>query len=481
MSRHNLISKIDSRDENGWFLISTLIMVMFITLIALSLAQLVSADYQHTTRESYVQNAQLTAEAGIEETVNDLNSGVSPPSGAQVYFNNSTQGKATYTVTITDNYDNPNYPTKVTSMNLVSTGDVYRNPSDTNPYVERKITVVVVGTGGNGYSVLTGPGGLILGGNAAITNSDVYVSGTINMSGNSSIGTYNQPVGVNVANNACPNTNPPGSTYPQVCSNGSQPISLSSNTYIYGSVCATGQTSTGPNNNIQGGSTGLGLEANCTAPVNSPPTYDRLSQISAVTTTTSGSNACSTSPYNGTWPANLEFTGNVTINNNCSLVVTGNVYITGNLKIDGSASITVADSLGTTQPVIMVDGTITVSGSSSLITNSSGTGIKFISFDSTNDCTTGTTSATYCPTLSGNDLYYSQQLNTITVSGGIDIPGMVFDAYFSEVTLSGSGIMGAATGQTVNLQGSGAVVFGTALASDTEIWTITSYVPDYLY
>ena len=56
---------------------------------------------------------------------------------------------------------------------------------------------------------------------------------------------------------------------------------------------------------------------------------------------------------------------------------------------------------------------------------------------------------------------------------------MVFDAYWSEVTLSGSGIMGAATGQTVNLQGSGAVVFGTSLASNTQTWIITSYVPNY--
>ncbi len=462
------------KDEQGWFLVSAIVMIMFLTLIGFTLSELISVQYQHVRREEYVQNAELTAEAGVEQSVDELNANASFTgySTAQVFFNNSVQGEGTFTTSITENADGK-------SKTIVSEGDVYRTSSATTPYVTRKIKVVVVGTQSNGYSVLTGPGGLILGGNAAITNSNVYVSGTIQMSGNSTIGTYNQPVSVAVANNACPNTDPPGSTYPEVCTNGSQPITMTSNTKIYGSVCATGQTSTGPNNNIQGGNGGSGLETGCTAPVSSQPTYDRLGQINAVTTTANGSEACTTAPYNGTWPANLELTGNVNIGGHCNITISGNVWITGNLSISGSSQVTVADSLGTTRPVIMVDGTITVNGSSSLITNSDGTGIEFISFLSTSDCTTGTNTSNYCSSLTGNDLYNSQTMNTITVSGGIDIPGMVFDAYWSEVTLSGSGIMGAATGQTVNLQGSGAVVFGTTLASNTQTWIITSYVPDY--
>ena len=125
----------------------------------------------------------------------------------------------------------------------------------------------------------------------------------------------------------------------------------------------------------------------------------------------------------------------------------------------------------------MVDGTITVDGSAAMIANSSGTGIEFISFDSTNSCTTSTTD--YCSSLTGNDLWASQQLQTISVGGAVNLPGMIFDAYWGEVTLQGSGNVGAATGQTVNLDGAGTVIFGTTLASNTTTWSISSYEPYY--
>ena len=79
---------------------------------------------------------------------------------------------------------------------------------------------------------------------------------------------------------------------PSLCA-GVQPISLAQSTNIYGTVCATGQTSTGPNNNIQPGNGGQGLVVGCTAPSVSPPSYDRAGQIAAVTTT-SGSTS---NPY----------------------------------------------------------------------------------------------------------------------------------------------------------------------------------------
>lgn len=469
--------KSKTTDENGWFLVSVLVMTMFLTIVGVAIASLVAEEYQHSTLEQYTQNASLAAEAGIEQSVVQLNTnntfaGYSSP---QVYFNNTTQGYATFTTTITTSSDGKG---KI----IVSTANVYHSSSSTTPAATRSVKVTVVGTSSSGYSVLTGPGGLILGGSANITNSNVYVSGTISMSGGAQIGTDSNPVTVNVANDACPTGPSPGSTYPQVCTDGSQPISMTQNTAIYGSVCATGQTSTGPNNNIQTGNGGQGLIAGCTAPVSSPPTYDRLSQINAVTTTgtgTSNTYTCQTSPYDRNWPANLELTGDVSIGDSCNVTINGNVWITGNLTINGSANISVPDSLGTTTPVVMVDGTITVGGSATITPNSSGTGVEFISFDSTNSCTIGTTSTTYCSSLTGNDLKNSQSLNTISVQGGVNVPGSIFDAYWSEVTLAGSGTIGAATGQTVNMAGAGSVIFGTSLASNTQTWEITSYLPNY--
>lgn len=462
------IFKYLRNDEQGSFLVAVLVMIILITALGVSISGLAAEQYQHTKRATFADNASLVAEAGIEETVHELNvddsfSGYGSP---QVFFNNSTQGYGTFITAVTDNSDN--------SKTVVSTGDVYRTSSDTTPYIIRKIRVTVVGTGSSGYSVSTGPGGLILGGSANITNSDVFVNGTITMTGTSKIGTASNPVNVDVGNDACPRGSSPGSTYPTVCTDGSQPISMAYSTNIYGTVCATGQTSTGPNNNIQSGNGGAGLKPGCTAPSVSQPTYNRAAQIAAVTTTGSGSDTTyNCSQYqnpNGfarTWPANLELTGNVSATSSCNLTITGNVYITGNLTIGGAAQIKVADSVGTTRPVVMVDGTINIGGSASFVANSSGAGIDFVSFKNS----TGNPAAT--PT--GTDLYNSQQEQNVTVGGAVNSPGMIFDAYWSEVVITGSGNVGAAAGQTVNLSGAGTVIFGTKLSSGSKTWSITSY------
>jgi len=466
MSKSVFRTPVPAKGQAGWFLVSAIIMTLFLTAIGFTIASLVALQYQHTRREMFDQNAQLLAEAGIEQSVDQLNAddsfaGYTSP---QTFFDNSSQGKGIFTTAVTTNADG-------TSKTIVAIGKLYRTSAATTPYLTRKVRVTVVGTGSSGYSVLTGPGGLILSGDAGVTNSDVYVSGTITLTGNAQIGTSSNPLNVDVGNMACPPGPSPGPTYPQVCTNGSQPISLGSTTRIYGTVCATGQTSTGPNNNIQSGNGGGGLQVGCTAPTVTQPTYDRQAQINAVTTTAAATNNTYACNGNATksWPANLKLTGDVTIGGSCNLTINGNVYITGDLSIGNTSTIKVAASLGTTRPVIIVDGTITVSGNANMIANSSGTGIEFISFKNS----TGNPAAN----VTGTDLKNSQSLQTITVGGNGSIPGMIFDAYWSKVTLSGNGNIGAAAGQTVELNGNGTVIFGTKLQSGSKTWTITSYQP----
>lgn len=454
------------RAERGWFLVSAIVMILFLTAIGFTIAALVSEQYQHTRREMFDQNAQLVAEAGIEQSVDQLNASDSfgGYSTAQTFFTNSTQGRGTFTTTVTTNADG-------TSKTIVATGMLYRLSTDTTPYLTRKVRVTVVGTGSSGYSVLTGPGGLVLGGNASITNSDVFVSGTISLSGNAQIGTVNDPLNVDVGHIACPAGASPGPTYPQLCADGSQPISLTSNTKIYGTVCATGQTSSGPSNNIQGGNGGAGLEVGCTAPAVTQPTYDRQGQISAVTTTASASSNTYKCSGNSTksWPANLELTGSVSTAGNCNLTINGNVYVTGDLTLQDNSTITVANSVGSTRPVVIVDGVITVKGNANLIANSSGTGIEFISFQNS----TGNPAAT----VTGTNLKTSQSLQTVSLGGNARVPGMVFDAYWGEAVVGGNGNIGAVAGQTVVLNGNGTVIFGTKLTSGSKTWAITSYQP----
>ncbi len=460
----SLFSHLDR--QSGYILVAVLWISIVLTLIAIALLSGGSDQYALASDNFYTTDALYTAEAGIEQSISQLNQSGSFTgySTNQTFFNNSSQGLGTFTTTIA-NVAGSNAKT------ITSTGVTYRlgNPI---PVASRTVKVTVVGTSSSSNSVISGPGGLILSGSANITNGPVYVNGTISMSGAAQIGTSSQPLVVNVANDACPTGSSPGSTYPQICIT-TQPISLAYSTDIYGTVCATGQTSDGPaGNNIQGGSGDLGLEAGCTAPVVSPPTYNRASQISAVTTTASGTSntyTCQQYPYNRTWPANLELTGNVTIGGSCDVTIDGNAYISGSLNIGGASNITVANSVGTTTPVVIVDGTITVGGSAAMIANSSGTGIEFISFDSAAAC--GAT----CTSLSGNDLYKSSQLTTVNIGGAVSLPGMIFQAYWGELVLGGSGHIGAVAGQTINMSGAGTIVFGTTLSSGTSTWTITSY------
>lgn len=459
-------------DSQGSFLGAALIIMIVLTAIGLSLAGVVTTQYSRTQRSTYAANALYVAEAGVEQTLHQLNqddSFTGYPT-EQVFFNEAGKGRAVYTSVVEDL---PGGNAKT----ITTTARTYNFNNTETPISTRIVKVTVVGTGSEGYSVHTGPGGLILGGSANITNSDVFVNGTITMSGAARIGTQSQPVKVDVAHRACPAGTNPGPSYPQVCSTG-QPISLQWSTYIYGSVCATGQTSYGPNpsQNILPGNGGQGLVLGCTAAPVTTPTYDRAAHISQMTTTANPNDInynCSQwrnpDGFVRTWPANVRFNGNVDASSSCDLTITGDVYITGNLNIGGAARIRVADSVGTDRPVIVVDGTINAAGSGQMIANSSGTGLHFISFRSNAPCNPN------CTEITGTALRNTQNLQTVNVGGAGNLPGMIFQAHWGRITVAGSGNVGAAVGQTVDLSGAGTVTFGTKLSSGAKTWTITSY------
>lgn len=471
------INTVRQKNDNqrGSVLVMVFILGVVFTAIGASLLQFTVSQRTIAARNIASANALLAAEAGVEYSLHQLNlddnfEGITTE---EEFFNNSEQGRGVFETTVEQSEDS-------NAKIITSVGRVYRQDGTVDPRSERKVRVVVVGTKSEGYSVHSGPGGLILGGSATITNSDVYVNGTITMSGAARIGTDAKPLNVNVANIACPTGSNPGPTYPSLCTS-TQPISIPdwSNVAIIGNVCATGQTQSkfpdSPYNNnppqIRGGSTGAGLIPDCEAEPVEPPTYNRAAHKAAVSTTAAANSntyTCQSWPFDRTWPANLQLNGNVSINGSCNITINGNAYITGNLTIGGAARITVADSVGTNRPVVMVDGTINVGGSAQLITNSSGTGIHFISFKSSAAC------SPECTSLSGNDLKTSQQLLTVDI-GSVNLPGMIFQAYWSKVQLAGSGNVGALAGQTIDMQGAGTITFGTQLSSGTKTWTITGY------
>lgn len=460
-------------------LITIVIVISALMIVGFALVSSATSQYILTKNDSFSANALSTAEAGVEQSVQQLNSndGFSGYPTAQQFFNNQTQGLGTFTTIISAS------PTDGNAKIITSTGKVYRYNSTSSPVSTKIVRVTVVGTQSQGYSVQSGPGGLIMGGSARIINSDVYVGGTLQMSGGASIATDSKPANVNVANYACPTGTNPGASYPSLCS--TQPISIadwSTSIAIIGTTCATGQTQSkfpdSVNNHNQpqiraGSGGGSGLQVGCTAPQVSQPTYNRSALVSGVTTTasgTSGSYACSGS-NTVTLPPNVDLTGS-TVNwgGSCTYIISGNVYIPGNLSIGGSAQIKVASSVGS-RPIIAVDGTLNVGGSASMIANSNGVGLDYVSFKNS----TGDPSAT--PT--GTNLYKSQSQQNVSVGGSVNLPGMIFDAYWSEIVIAGSGNVGGAAGQTVNMSGAGTITFGTKLSTGSQTWTITSYQQRY--
>lgn len=463
-------------NQQGSLLASLLIIMAVLTTIAFSLFSFTSSQYARTTRNTFSANALLVAEAGIEQSLFTLNQNASFTGyGEQVFFNDSTQGRGVFTTTVTT-------PGPGNAKVILATGKIYRHnsPATADPVSTRQVKVTVVGTSSEGYSVHSGPGGLILSGSANITNSEVYVNGKITLSGAARIGTNSQPLNIHVANQSCPSGSNPGATYPQVCSTG-QPISTEWSTAIFGTVCATGQTSRNypsgnPAFNILPGNGGGGLQLGCVAPPVAPPAYNKVAHVAAVSTTSAANNI----NYNctdwlnpvgfvRTWPANLRLTGNANLASSCDLTINGNVYITGNLDIGGAAKIRVANSLGTTRPVVLVDGNITVGGSAQLLSNSSGTGIHFVSMRSAAAC------GANCTNVTGTELYNSQNQTTVTIGGAASSAGMIFQAQWGKLVLNGSGVLGSAVGQTIDLSGAGTVIFGTALSSGSATWSTTSY------
>lgn len=461
-------------NQRGAILAAVIIIASVLIVVGFSLMSFTISQYSISNNKVFAANALMVAEAGVEDALQELNADTafSGHSTEQVFFDNENQGRGAFTSIVSDTADSD-------AKIIQSTGFVYRYGK---PDLEskRSVKVTIVGTESEGYSVHTGPGGLLLGGSANITNSDVFVNGFITMTGAASIGTYAQPLNVNVAHINCPAGSSPGPSFPELCSTG-QPISTAWSTKIYGSVCATNQVDTNypsgnPAGNILAGSTGQGLIPGCVADEVSTPTYNRAAHIAAVTTTADSKDnnyVCKNWPFDRTWPANLQLNGDVRIASSCDITITGDAYITGDLDIGGAAKIRVADSVGTDRPTIIVDGKIDVGGSGDIIANADGTGIHFISFHSEASC------GPACTSLSGNDLYNSMNERTVDIGGAVNLPGMIFQAYWGEIRVRGSGSIGSAIGQRVDLNGAGTVTFGTSLSSGDRTWTITSYQQDF--
>lgn len=443
-------------DERGSLLLVFIAVIPFLIMMAIYFTQVSLTSYQVARLDQLHSAAQLAADAGADYAVEQFSqdSTWSSTSG-EVTLHNDSKYKTTYQASISGD----------SSAKVVSViGRTYWPKTTTTPIRQVKIYVDLKPVTGGDFSVVSGTGGLLMSNSAKIVGGDVFVNGEISMENSSQIGLSTKSLKVDVANQRCPS--PADSTYPRVCNSGEngQPITISgTQARIYGTVTATGQTSGASMSNP-------GLVGGTVTP-KSLPAYDRAAQKAAVATTISGSTASCSGSQTKTWAANTKITGNVTVSNNCKVTVEGNVWITGTLSLTNSSQLIVSNTLGSTRPVIMVDGStgVDLGNTSSLVPNSSSTGFEIITFYSAASCSPD------CVSVTGTDLASSRTINTITLNNSGSNPKTILYAYWSQIEIKNSGEIGAVIGQTVKLTNTGTITFGSSAGVSDTTWVIKGY------
>lgn len=461
-----MMKKLPLRKNESAFIMPVLLFtVVMISLMITYVASLATTNYNLAIRESYKVNAQLTADAGLDAGINELNLDQDwLGSGGEITVLNTPKLRTTYETTVIDGATDDE---KVLSV----VARAYAPSTATSHAIERRyeLDLKKVTSGTSFTSVVSGVGGLVMQNNSKVTGGDVVINGTINMQNNSQIGTQSNSVNVRVAHQSCPLT--PDNTYPQLCGPGNgEPIFMQNESIIYADVRANNQT-TGTN------MSNPGLILNETVPGGSGPavepipmpTYDRASH--PVATTRNATDAGISCPSNNgsiTWPADVKIIGDVDMQNNCEITITGNVWITGKLNTGNSGKLIVADTLGTTRPVIMVDGQngFKIDNNGQIVPNSSGTGVEIWTFWSGSSCSPD------CTDVTGVDLANSQNQVTIDLDNNAQAPSTVLVAQWSRVKIQNNGAIGAIAGQSIELD-NGAVINFSASVPGSDNLTVT--------
>jgi hypothetical protein len=466
----------NKNNTQGFVIATVLITVLFVMTMMIVVVQYGANNYKLSSQEAFRVNAQLAADAGIDEAINQINidetwSGsvgvdiVGDGTPGEVILLDTPKLRTTYESILIDGASDAE---KIISVIARS----YSPDSSTAPKVERRyeLDIRAVTNGFGAASVVTGVGGLVLDNNAKITGGDVVVNGTIDIANNAQIGTQTNAVNVRVAHYACPQ--PPNASYPSACSSG-DPISIDINGRIYGEVHANNQSS---NTNMS--NPGL-TQSSGVAPV-SLTEYDRSSFAVATTLPATDSAIRCNNNQTKTWPANVKITGDVTLGNNCIINITGNVWITGSVNTGNKGTFVVSDTLGATRPVIMIDGQngFVFGNNGAIQPNSSDTGAEIYTFWSH----PSTGCSPDCTNLTGTGLAASQNITTINLANGGSAPYSIFTAQWTRVAVENNGTLGAVAGQSILLSNGAVINFSASISGSdnlTTTWVKRGYMRVY--
>lgn len=468
-------------EQQGGFIVGTLlVLLLIISVMLVTITSAALGNYQSASKENARVNAQFVADAGLDIGIHELNLDENwAGTGSPVeHFNDGTV-RTTYEVTVSPGSNEDR-------KNIRSVGKAYRPVSSSTAMSTKifELEVEAVTTGYGPGSVVSGVGGLVLNNNAKITGGDVIVNGTVTISNGAQIGLSTNPINLRVAHQSCPI--PVNATYPQPCTSG-QPIS--NDGLIYGEVYAQNQVNTN-------GMFSPGLVSSTFAPV-AVPGYDRAAHRAGVTDTynaTDSAIACGNN-QSKTWNLStndsVKIVGNVALGNGCTVTINGNVWITGNLTFGNSSRIIVANTLGLTRPVVMIDGSsgFVTGNNSIIIPNSSGTGAEVVTtWWNTNTATNGNFNCggivelLDCSNVTGLALSTSQTTTTINLSNNTIATNTVFRSLWTRAVIANNGALGAVSGQTVQMDSNAIINFTASVPGSDNLrktWVKKGYLRVY--
>lgn len=458
------------QSDNGFILVTIMLLTAFVFVVSLSTSQLAVNNLRAANLETYRVNAQFAADAGADKAMYEINQGLisgvdwTGTSGSEVTVADETSYKTTYKATVTNTTING-----LSRKVLKVTGRTYSPKTSTTAVSSRTYSLTVRPVEAGDFSVVTGVGGLVMENSAKIIGGSVFVNGTIDMSGSSQIGLSTAPVDVFSAHQSCPIGG--GATYPTQCAPGNgEPITITNPAWLYGEVRAQNQTNGSRMSNT-------GLVPNSSVTPLALPTHDRAAQkaaVNAANNRTGADASCTTNGGTKTWFANTKITGDVTVSRSCTVTVQGDIWITGDLTMTQSGTIKPLNSL-TSQPVIMIDGVVSMANSSAFASTTAATPVGFRVITYKNSLNNPDSVPT------GQDLYNSSSLETIALTQTASGPNTEFYAKWSKLSVGNSGGIGAVTGQTIRLHNSASITFGAKVGGLPTImgWLIESYRRDY--
>lgn len=461
---------IAQKNDSGFILVTIMLLTAFVFVVSLATSQLAVNNLRAASLETFRVNAQFAADAGADMSMYEINEGL--VSGTEWFGTGATEVTVADEVSFKTTYKSTVTNTTVNGLDrkvLKVTGKTYSPKTSSVPVSQRTYTMAVRPVEAGDFSVVTGVGGLIMENSAKIIGGSVFVNGVITMTGSSQIGLTNAPVDVFTAHQSCPIGG--GPTYPTQCGSGNgEPVSITNPAWIYGEVRAQNQTNGARMSNT-------GLVPNSTVTPLALPSHDRNAQKSAINAAndrTGADASCTTNGGSKTWAANTKITGNVTVNRSCTITVQGDIWVTGDINMSQSGTIRPMNGISSA-PVIMVDGVVTMANSSSFASTTSGSpiGFRVISYKNSLDNPDAT------PT--GQDLYNSSQIETISLQQTASGPNTEFYARWSKNSVGNSGGIGAVTGQTIRLHNSASITFGAKVGGVPTImgWVLESYRRDY--